>query len=228
MYDSIFFISSALVSPSHLSVYSVEDRFNQTLETLDSIDKHMPNNIKIVFDASSVEPDSKHLDELTKKNAIVLRTGRDENVKSFSASGSKSVGESISFLMALNWIKQANVQSKRIYKISGRYRLNDNFVSGMEHANKYVFTVPTKTWMSKVQSDYFKVDHVYQSRLFHFDYSLLDNTIELLHKVINDCISLGIDIEHAYYKYFNAFKPIEMQKIGVCGNLATNGEYIDE
>lgn len=228
MLDSIFIISSALVCPNHLTIYSTEDRFNQTVETLNSIDKHMPSNQKVLFDASSVEPDNRYFDELVKKNTVVLYTGKDDNVRRFSEAGAKSVGESISFLLSLNWLKQSGLQAKRVYKISGRYQLNDNFVSGLEHVNKYVFTIPTKTWMTKEQSDRVGVDHVYQSRLFHFDYNLLDKTIETLHSVINDCISLGIDIEHAYYKYFNSFEPIEMGKIGVCGNLAPNGERIDE
>jgi hypothetical protein len=228
MNDAIFVISSALVCPNHLSIYSTEDRFNQTIETLNSIDKYMPNNQKILFDASSVEPESKYFDELVKRNTVVLFTGRDENVKKFSEAGVKSAAESISFMMSLNWIRESEIKTKRIYKISGRYQLTDIFVPGLEHVGKYVFTVPTKTWMPKEQSDYIGVDHVYQSRLFHFDYDLLDQTIEKLKYVIRDCLTLPMDIEHAYYKYFNAFAPIEMEKIGLCGNLAPNGERIDE
>jgi len=228
MTEGLFVISNAIIPPDGLSRYSIDERFNQTLETIDSIDKYCPNNEKIMFDASAVRPDKKYFDELASRKITVMYTGQNPNVNQLSKRGAKSPAEVFSFLMVLNWINDLEIQSKRIYKISGRYQLNENFIPGLEHEGKYVFTVPTKTWMSQDQIDRAGVDHVYQSRLLHFDRSLLKQTIEELENVLRDCLELGIDIEHGYHKYFKKFNPIEMEVIGLCGNLAPNGEYIDE
>ncbi len=228
MIDEIFVISNALVCSQNLSVYTTEERYQQTLETIESIDKYCPNNRKIMFDASATRPEEKYFKGISDKNVSVLYTGEDPNIKFLSTNGIKSPAEAISFLLTLNWIKQNDIRSRRIYKISGRYKLNESFVSGLEHTGKYVFTVPTKTWMSSERIAQTGVDHVYQSRLFHFDYDLLDQVIETMPSIINDCIRLGIDIEHGYYKYFHKYQPIEMPVIGLCGNLAPNGESINE
>lgn len=228
MNDAIFIISNAIVCSKSLSIYNTDERYEQTLKTIDSIDSYCPYSDKIMFDASVIKPDEKYFKGINEKRVNILYTGQDEYVNLMSKSGAKSPAESISFLLSLNWIKQMGIKSKRIYKISGRYRLNDNFVPGYEHVGKYVFTIPTKTWMTQDRIEQTGVDHVYQSRLFHFDFELLDQIIEIMPNVINDCLSLNIDIEHAYYKNFKKYSPVEIEKIGLCGNLAPNGEYIDE
>lgn len=228
MLDSIFVISNALVCPPNLSIYSVEERYEQTLATIDSIDRHCSNNMKIMFDASSTIPDDKFLKGISEKNVTILYTGQDETINFLSKNGMKSPSEAISFMMTLNWIKRNDIKAKRIYKISGRYTLTDSFVLGSDQSEKIVFTVPTKTWMTPERIQQTGVDHVYQSRLFHFDYSFLDQFIESLALVIDDCINLGIDIEHGYYKHFHKYNPAELPVIGLRGNLAPNGELIND
>lgn len=223
----LFVISSAIIAPSN-SIYSTEERLAQTFETITSIDKYCPNNRKILFDASYQTIPNDYIEKLNEKKVSIIITGENETVNVSSKRGLKSVGESLSFLMTLNFIKDNQIKGTRIYKLSGRYRLNDNFKTGFEHKGKYVFTVPTKTWMSEERVKQTGVDYVYQSRLFHFDYDLLDQFISELQNVIKDCSTLGIDIEHGYYKYFNKYNPIELEKIGVEGNLAPNGESINE
>ena len=44
-YDGVWFISSA-INTKIKTKYSQEERFNHTLETLESIDKYCPRNLK--------------------------------------------------------------------------------------------------------------------------------------------------------------------------------------
>lgn len=228
MSDYLFIISNALLVKGAQSIYSIEERFNQTLETIKSIDEYCPNNTKIMFDASPDVPAESYFAKIHETGTSIVYTGNNPDVNQVSSLGLKSIGESISYLMTLNWIKETGINSKRIYKISGRYRLNENFKPGLEHVGKYVFTIPTKTWMSEDRIKATGVDHVYQSRLWHMDSSLLDQTLNEMTNVIGDCARLGIDIEHALYKNFNKYDPIEMKKIGLCGNQAPSGEYVDD
>ena len=50
MVDGVFFISSA-IKVKQLSVFNNDERFTQTLNTVKSIDKFCPSNVKYMFDA---------------------------------------------------------------------------------------------------------------------------------------------------------------------------------
>ena len=60
MVDGIFFISSAL-NVKQLSVFSNEERYQQTVNTIKSIDKMCPNNVKYMFDTSYKIPEASYL-----------------------------------------------------------------------------------------------------------------------------------------------------------------------
>jgi len=67
MYDGIFIISNALVVRGAVSIYSIDERLQKTLETIASIDKYVQNNLKIMFDASPERPSVKLFQEKIKK-----------------------------------------------------------------------------------------------------------------------------------------------------------------
>ena len=150
-------------------------------------------------------------------------------MKKFSLLGQRSVAECITFIYFLSWFKQQNFQSKRIYKLSGRYRLNDNFVLDDEkYKDAFVFSEALDSWMPTGRKVATGVDKLFRLRCWHMDYNLLDTFQLSLSKILQDCSTYGIDVEHSYYKNLHIYKTIELDKIGVCGNIAPSGEYIDE
>lgn len=228
MTDAIFLISSAINITNANSIYDENTRFQQTLDSIDSIDKYCPNNSKFIFDSSLKELKPDYIQKLHEKQVNIIYVGKHPDIIAVSQAGLKSATECIALHITLSLLKENNVQCKRIYKLSGRYKITENFRPGYEHVNRYVFTKPTKTWMSEERIKETGVDYVYQTRLLHFDRSLLDEfTVESVN-LIKNCIELGIDIEHACYKNFKKYDPVELDVIGVCGNLAPNGEYINE
>ena len=60
MHDAIFFVNHAL-KVNQLSVYNDEERFQQTLETLNSINKYCPNNQIFIFDSSPEMPNTSYI-----------------------------------------------------------------------------------------------------------------------------------------------------------------------
>ena len=228
MYDAIFFINHAL-KVNQLSVYTEEERFKQTIETLDSIDKYCPNNQVFIFDSSPERPNVEYFQELSDRGAVIFYTGDESDVKKFSQLGQRSIAECITFIYFLSWFKQQNFKSKRIYMLSGRYRLNDNFVVDDERfKDSFVFSTALDSWMPKDRQEFAGVDKLFRLRLWHMDYSLLDTFQLTLSKILQDCSTYGIDVEHSYYKNLHTYKTIELDKIGVCGNIAPSGDYIDE
>ena len=77
MVDGIFFINHAL-NVKALSVYNEQQRFEQTLETISSIDKMCPNNRKYIFDSSPIEPNNDYFKELNNRNVEIVYTGQVE------------------------------------------------------------------------------------------------------------------------------------------------------
>lgn len=231
MHDGIFFINHAL-SVNQLSVYNSEERFQQTLETLDSIDKYCPNNIKFIFDSSPNEPDPKYIDEITGRGVYFFYFGQHPIVNTYSKQGRRSLAECVSFMAFIDIFRDKyNFPAKRIYKLSGRYRLNENFIpDDPSYSNAFVFSESLDSWMSEQQKELTHTDKLYRLRLWHMDYCLLDFFRENLELIYKDCLKFGLDVEHAYYRnlYLNTCKIVEVKKIGVCGNVAPDGAYVDE
>lgn len=228
MVDGIFFINHAL-SVNQLSVYTDEQRFLQTLDTVKSIDTHCPNNIKYIFDSSPNRPNIDYIQQLQKAGVTFVYLGGDDNVRKFSNLGIRSIAETISFMMFLGWFKNQNVSAKRIYKLSGRYQLNENFVLNDDrYDNAFVFSSSLSSWLSDQQQQIYGVNRLYRLRLWHMSYSCLDLFMSKLPKILNDCSMYAMDVEHAYYKNLHMEKTVEVERIGVCGNIAPSGEYINE
>lgn len=228
MYDGIFFVNNAL-RVNQLSVYSNEERFAQTLQTFDSIDHHCPNNLKLMFDSSPDLPDENYLKELHDRGIIIFYSGDLPDIQTYSRSGARSIAECLSFIHFMRWFKEQGFQSKRIYKLSGRYRLNENFILNDErYQNAFVFAEALDSWLPDNVQKHFGVNKLYRLRCWHMDYSLIDTFTETLPLILNDCATLGIDVEHSYYKNLHTYKTVELNKIGVCGNIAPSGDYIDE
>lgn len=229
MYDGIFFINHAL-NVEQLSVFDNTERFNQTLDTLRSIDKHCPNNLKIIFDNSPIDIEDDKLKIIADwNNTWFLQLGQLEKVKLLSQHGLRSLAETYSFMTMLEWFKQQNFQAKRIYKLSGRYQLSDDFVlDRKDYKGAFVFSEALDSWMPKEQQELSGINKLYRLRCWHMDYNLLDVFERALPKVMEDCGTYHVDVEHAYYKYLHKYKVIEVPKIGVTGYIAPSGEYIDE
>lgn len=229
MLDGIFFINHAL-NVKQLSVFNNEERFAQTIETFKSIDKHCPNNLKIMFDnsPSAIEP-SKIEKLVSWPNTQVLYLGNHPTVKFLSEQGLRSIAETFSFMLMMDWFKQHNLVSKRIYKLSGRYRLMKDFVlDDSSFKDAFVFSHSLDSWMSEQQQNMAGAKKLFRLRLWHMDYNLLETFQNTLPLILNDCKRYHIDVEHAYYKHLHNYKVIELPRIGVTGHIAPSGEYIDE
>jgi hypothetical protein len=233
MIDGIFFINSAL-RVSNLSVYSYEERYEHMIATLDSIDKYCPSNKKFIFD-SSPQIDKEDYDQLSKRATVAWCGGIPEvaEFSSYGTYGSRSIAETIAFIHFLNWFRTMtladtlNHSANRIYKLSGRYKLNENFIADDEsYKDAFVFGKAHDTWMADQRKDV--VDKLYPLRLWHMDYSLLNTFHTALPYILQDCATYGIDVEHSYYKNLHKYDVVEVNKIGVCGNTAPDGAYIDE
>ena len=228
MLDGVFFINSAL-SVNQLSVFNNDERFQQTVNTIKSIQKYCPNNRIFIFDGSFEMPKSEYVGEIENIGADFIYTGNNVQVNQLSKIGQRSLAETLSFIIAADYFKSMRTESKRIYKLSGRYILNDNFILDREDfKNAFVFNAPVESWMPKQKQEQSGVDKLFKLRFWHMDSSLFNVFQSKLPIIFNDCFQYGIDVEHSYYKNLNMYKTIAIDPIGVEGVIAPTGEYINE
>ena len=227
-YDGIFFISSCLQTKVK-NKYSTEERFAHTLQTIDSIDKYCPSNLKIMHDSSVEMPDMAYFDLLGQKKVTIVQTGGNPNIVTLTNHQLTSAAELLSTIIMMNWFNnnvRKDVAALRAYKISGRYALNDDFILRDERFNDaFVHNMTVDSYMPeerRVQTGAYKA---YGTRLVHWDYNLMDTYNDALPKMFQDCVELGIDAEHAYWKHLHTYKNVDLPKVGVEGWIAPLGIF---
>ncbi len=236
MYDGIFFVNHAINAPKRATIFNEQERYQQTLETIDSINKYCPNNKIFLFDSSPYFPNKKYIQGIIDKDVLFLYNGDDIRVNQHSLKYQKSIAECVSFKIFIKWFKKHKklYKAKRIYKLSGRYKLNDNFVlNDSSYKDAFVFLKPVDANLDYNKKEipnwkFYNFNTYYNLRLWHMDYSLLDVFENEINNILRDCAEYKIDVEYAYYKNLHTYKTIELDKIGVCGNIAHNGRYIEE
>lgn len=231
-YKNLFIVSSCLYPT--IGAIGSEDRIIQTIETFKSIRK-VPNSIIIFADASTKPIPNYVLSSFYGLYDILFDLSKNEDIKNLSISGQKSQAETLLLLNTISQFKSnfdiMKVMSsvKRIFKISGRYHLTDDFdINSYDNCfGKYVFRKRIPSWMSKdVQNQYNSTD-LLVTRLFSFCPSLIDDYIQVL---INNFqyLSMGFDTEHAHFLNVNKKYLVELDKIGVGGIIASNNETVRE
>jgi len=104
------------------SIYNTHERLQQTLETIESVRKFLPNAFILLADNSERLP--VHVSKLleTQVNHLYRCFCKDT-----TSSPYKSLGESKLLLNALNEVRRLNLEFEYVFKLSGRYRLVDGF-----------------------------------------------------------------------------------------------------
>lgn len=107
------------------SIYSAEERFEHTKLTINSIRNKIPNSIIFIVECSELKEE--YINYLTKHSDYFLNLYDNEYVKSCANSLSKSLGEGVMTIHALDYINNNNIQFDNFFKISGRYWLSNKF-----------------------------------------------------------------------------------------------------
>ena len=75
------------------------------------------------------------------------------------------------------------------------------------------------------------VDHLLQTRLWSFTPGLLDETIGMFQRIVQNMFDTFnqqkyIDVEHSIYKFIDRNKLVEVETVGLKGNIAPNGMIV--
>jgi hypothetical protein len=232
---SLFLVTSAIYTS--YGKCSTEERIAQTKETIKSIETYAPDSNIVLLDAGeksvninfgvklidyTVHPEIQfHLQEYLSNN-------KDLNpgiiVKSM-----------LEIIMFENYLRNHSLKSySRIFKLSGRYKLNSkfNYSKHLKAKNKVLILKPAVSehmYNFNTASSIF----LYETRCWSFDSNLLEKIIETYGKMKKDIIVASRtekqgDIEHLLYKHLNKKLVSHMGIMGVEGYWAPKKQWIEE
>jgi hypothetical protein len=203
---NLVIITSFINANTNLSVYSNDERIDQLVgRTLPSIVDKIPDHYIVLLEGSN----------LTKEQILKISHPPIREIFYIeSSSVNKSVGETnliTTYLNTTHFIeKEKNIEN--IVKISGRYKLLDNF----NFSENITENVIKKDCTRKVcETRYYKVNKKY---ITHYK-----NCMNAL-----QADGIFYDVEHSFYE--NNIVPCNfyIEKLHVGGNIAPDGNYIED
>jgi len=227
---TLFLVSSA-INAKH-GIYSPRERFNQTLATCVSIKERCPNSDIIMVDGGIKPVNDAQMQKLSAYITDFMFYGDRLPVKEIQQSTNhdivKNLIEIFMFMDVLNGPDFS--QYSRVFKISGRYTLNENFDVN-KHVGPIVIRGPyTSQFPPQVTGG---IELQYMSRLWSFDISQHDYVGEVYKRMYEHMkrrLEEGgyVDIEHLLYHHLDKNLVVNIDQIGVTGNIAPNGYGVKE
>jgi len=211
--NPLFIITSTINTP--LGLIDPTTRYLQTLDTIKSVRDKV--NGTIVFVENSTIPLTVDQSQLIKNSVDhYINVGGRTEVMYFNSNGIKGAGETYMLLVALDFIKINKISTDRIFKISGRYKLSENFNIGVYDqtiADRYCFK-------TRDRGKYSNSLTYLHTRMWSFGSILLEDARAMLQAAMKTHLIDSITIEEAIYKHINLQKLIELETIGCEGYLA--------
>lgn len=233
---------------TNYGIYSTDERLQQTIDTVKSVRQYLPDSTIVLIDNSTVavQTDTGQLiNELESLVDYWIDNSDDADIKYFHENVTnydvgKNMMECLGMYKALTHISkdpamsEVIAKSNRVYKISGRYELTDKFdITAFDNPStkgKFVFKKANPSW---IDPDVTGVTTQLQTRLWSFDSSLLATVTALFLAILKNMGEVSsngkyIDIEHSMAKYIPATRLVELDVVGVKGNIAPNGALVIE
>lgn len=222
-------------------VYTIQQKFEQTCKTIESIHKYCPGAKIVLLEGSPQSPEKSIHDYLIENVNFYMDFSNDEAIqamhKELQIFAIKSPSEAYmigSFLQTQNFIKE----NDRVFKLSGRYMLDENFDKSFHEEQKRKFVFLSKT----PYTQYYSVDSginldpispfQYKTRLYSFSGDLSRYFSGVCFEIFKFFqkeygVNFFSDLEHAMYRFLNHDLVIERDVIGVTGYYADR-DYINK
>lgn len=252
----LFLVGSALkhFKEDKFSAYNEEQRFNQTLETIDCIRNKVPESYVVLFECSSKPIDEKQKDILKEKVDLFLEFYDEPVLKQIYENleerpelitYGKSLLETRGLLNTLYVIKKHNLfnDSQRVFKLTGRYLLNDDFdikdyeskfLEGKYIVKKYDYLLEegesfNESNLENVYAYLYGAKGMMITGLWSFDRMLFNESVDALEKAFTYMEKMiqftsGTDVEHSLYRFINKNNIISVPNLGLTMIKGMSGE----
>jgi hypothetical protein len=235
-HKSVFVVSSA-IHAKH-GVYDVNQRLDQSIETFKSVQKYANGSDIIVLDGGSDHLTAEEREKLKDYITLFYSFSDAENVQEIQKSNNWDIVKNLIELIMFGSFFSSQAESlmskyDRIFKLSGRYTLNENFdyERHMNAKEKILIRGPyTSQFTPEITGG---VTTQYMSRLWSFDSKLLPEISKTYNKMFAHMMKRlqergYIDIEHLLQAHLPSHRVELVGKIGVQGNIAPNGVGVSD
>jgi hypothetical protein len=233
---SAFVVSSA-IHAKH-GIYGSNQRLDQSIETFKSIQKYASGADIIVLDGGCQHLTNEEKEKLKSYITTFYSFVDAENVQEIQKSNNWDIVKNTIELIMFGSFFDSQYKNlmntyDRIFKLSGRYTLNENFdyERHMNAKEKILIRGPyTSQFTPEITGG---VTTQYMSRLWSFDSQLLPEIVEsyknMFAHMIERLQNKGyIDIEHLLQVHLPSHRVELVGKIGVQGNIAPNGVGVSD
>jgi len=235
MSDCLFVMTSA-INTKH-GVFHKSTRLRQTKETIGSINTHCPNSDIIVIDGGERDLDDFEKTAFFSDVLKFTNYSNDANVKSIQKTNNHDIVKNMIEIYMFVKMFEDDIallkRYKRVFKISGRYQLNENFSreSHLSQSGKIIISGERQSQFDpKITGG---ATRQYMSRLWSFDSSLSEEIADTYKAMFEDMktrLAEGgyIDIEHLLYKHLRKEIVVNFSPIGIEGSLAPIGVNVSD
>lgn len=229
----IFFVSSAL--GVEYGLFDIDQRCNQLSNTISSIKRVLPESQIHLVDSGDTLPPDEYISKFIPEVSLVRVIGNHPFIQGSSSlkrdnnlTIHKSFGEVAGMMDFLHVLKNNPGNYNRVFKLSGRYQLSDKFdYSAHNNSKDSVVILRHKEWGT---------DSVFLTRLWSFDYSMLDKMIEVYQHIIDYMVDITNKynlvpiIEVTLFKFLKELNVpvVEVDTMGVIGLYGQDGATVDE
>ena len=197
------------------SVYSHEQRFEQTKKTIQTIREKIPNSKILLVECSNLNEEMTRY--LVENSDFFLNLYEDEKIRNNTTSLSKSLGEGTMTICGINYIKQNNIEYDNLFKITGRYWLSENFIYNNFNNNNIVVNYIYGD-RDNTSTSLYKLHKMNVEEFMIF----LNRNIHLMFQCIGYEVLFSI-----FLKETKPNKIIHLNKIGVNGYISVSHDFVD-
>jgi len=193
------------------SVFTREERFLDTKKTIETVKTHIPNATIVLVECCDFT--SEELDYFNSSVNYILNLWENTELHRHIFGISKALGEGTMTIKALQFITNTGLVYDNLFKISGRYFINDSFNYEIYNNKHSIF--------KKIDGNYDNISTV----LYKINYENTSNLLEYLtNNIINMSKCIGYEVIFAGFtkKVTNA---IFIDNIGVSGKVTVCGSF---
>lgn len=222
---------------------NVEKRFIQTCETIASIKKYCPNSKIVLLEGSPKKLENELLNELLSKVSLYVPYYEDEmigRIHNFANGNMQFVKSPSEIHLLLDFLRKQTFISPidRVFKISGRHTLNENF-NYNDHMEKNMIVIKNKesavTYFDRETGKPLPnlSDYQYKTRLYSFCGSLIPYMIGRYEEMLFSLFRLYsnerfTDLEHIMYHVLGEKSVKQIPVLGLSGTSAENEQTVNE
>ena len=237
---TLVIITSAV--ESRFGIYTPEQRLAMTLETINSVRQHQPDSTIAISEVSGNGLKSEYEEQLMEACDFYFDFTTNEEVRWIYNNPQwynnwdivKNLTELTTFPLVLQAIRDNGIiyGNERLFKMSGRYLLNEKFDLEfyLTPEAKYKIVIG-KRRPSQFPFEVTKLHEQYMARLLSWPTAMHENMIQYYEKArdyMKERMAAGgyADIEHCLFYALPKEHVLEIDEVGVYGNIAPNGAPI--